>query len=123
MCHGAVQFTVFEELKRAAVRGFQRAVTPDMTYELPTYICLLQQTCHGAVQFTVYEELKHAAARGFGAASTSSDADRPISSFETSVYAATSKLSASIITYPSQVSNICTTVRARHGGNAHLHLL
>ncbi len=67
-------------------------------------MCVPQQTCHGAVQFTVYEELKHAAAGSFGAASTS-ESDRPISSFETSVYAATSKLSASIITYPSQVGS------------------
>eukprot|EP00983_Pelagomonas_calceolata_P083217 1156115-Pelagomonas_calceolata.AAC.3 len=59
----------------------------------------IQQTTHGAAQFTVYEELKHMAARA-GQAPT--DPDRPISSFQTTVYAATSKLAASVLTYPSQ---------------------
>ncbi len=60
-----------------------------------------QQTTHGAIQFTVYEELKHAAAR-WGATS-SQQPDRRVGSLETSGAAALSKLTASVVTYPSQV--------------------
>ena len=61
------------------------------------------QTCHGAIQFTVYEELKYLARR-FGVEADRQQPDRTITSLETSLYAATSKLAASVTTYPAQVT-------------------
>ncbi|KXZ44000.1 hypothetical protein GPECTOR_75g723 [Gonium pectorale] len=59
-----------------------------------------RQTMHGAVQFAVYDELKYLAARvGRGPG----EEDRQLGSGELSVFAASSKLTASVSTYPSQV--------------------
>lgn len=78
-------------------------------------MCPLQQSTHGAVQFAVYEELKYFASRisrspaaagssGKGPAEKSTDKGRTLGSAELSLFAAASKLSASIFTYPTQVS-------------------
>ncbi|KAF5843664.1 mitochondrial carrier domain-containing protein [Dunaliella salina] len=76
--------------REEGLRGYYKGLGPS----------LVLQTTHGAAQFTVYEELKHMAAR---AGQSPTDPDRAISSFQTTVFAATSKFAASVLTYPSQV--------------------
>lgn len=61
---------------------------------------LVLQTTHGAVQFAVYDELKYLASRlGRGP----EEGERQLGSGELSLFAAASKLTASVTTYPSQV--------------------
>jgi hypothetical protein len=81
-------------------QGSQENTTAQATSSVHPSSVFVQQTTHGAAQFTVYEELKHMAARS---GQLPSDPDRPISSVETTLFAAASKLAASITTYPSQV--------------------
>lgn len=60
----------------------------------------VKQTTHGAVQFAVYDELKYLASRlGRGP----EEGERQLGSGELSLFAAASKLTASVTTYPSQV--------------------
>eukprot|EP00798_Chlamydomonas_sp_ICE-L_P006959 gene6959-2230_t len=82
------------------LKGYYKGLAPS----------LVLQTFHGSIQFAVYEELKLRASKGglfFWTQGSEQGSEhgsmRPVSSFETSVCAAASKLAASVITYPSQV--------------------
>ncbi|GFR46333.1 hypothetical protein Agub_g7902 [Astrephomene gubernaculifera] len=76
--------------REEGLRGYYKGLGPS----------LFLQTLHGAVQFAVYDELKFFASRfGRGA----EESDRQLSSGELSLFAASSKLTASVTTYPSQV--------------------
>ncbi|GLC40043.1 hypothetical protein PLESTB_001517000 [Pleodorina starrii] len=76
--------------REEGLRGYYKGLGPS----------LVLQTTHGAVQFAVYDELKYVASR-FGR--SSDEADRQLGSGELSLFAASSKLTASVTTYPSQV--------------------
>ncbi|EFJ46769.1 mitochondrial substrate carrier, partial [Volvox carteri f. nagariensis] len=76
--------------REEGLRGYYKGLGPS----------LLLQTMHGAVQFAVYDELKYFASR-FGR--SAEECDRQLGSGELSLFAASSKLTASVTTYPSQV--------------------
>ena len=67
------------------------------------------QVSHGAIQFMVYEELKSLTA---GATEYAKDTGRSsLSAGQISFMGAASKLAASVVTYPSQVStHLCDCV-------------
>ncbi|KAG2441614.1 hypothetical protein HXX76_003234 [Chlamydomonas incerta] len=84
--------------REEGIRGYYKGLGPS----------LVLQTMHGAVQFAVYDELKFLASRWGprppgqqeGAAG---GGERQLGSGELSLFAASSKLTASVTTYPSQV--------------------
>lgn len=71
---------------------------------------------HGAVQFTVYDELKYLAARWGPRAPGQEGEERRLGSGELSLFAASSKLTASVTTYPSQVGRMRGRGKARGEG-------
>lgn len=92
----SMQYTGFADalskiFRAEGIRGLYKGLGPS----------LLLQSTHGAIQFSVYEELKYISARF--RAPNEDGSERAASSVETSLFAACSKLSASIITYPTQV--------------------
>ncbi|PNW71340.1 hypothetical protein CHLRE_16g650200v5 [Chlamydomonas reinhardtii] len=79
--------------REEGIRGYYKGLGPS----------LVLQTMHGAVQFTVYDELKYLAARWGPRAPGQEGEERRLGSGELSLFAASSKLTASVTTYPSQV--------------------
>lgn len=76
--------------KEEGIRGFYKGLLPSLLL-----------VSHGAIQFMVYEELKALTA---GAGEYAKDTGRSsLSAAQISVMGATSKLAASVVTYPSQV--------------------
>lgn len=76
--------------REEGIRGYYKGLGPS----------LVLQTTHGALQFAVYEELKHFGAR---LNMEPDEPDRQVTTAELSLFAASSKLTASVSTYPSQV--------------------
>ncbi|GIL48205.1 hypothetical protein Vafri_4889 [Volvox africanus] len=76
--------------REEGLRGYYKGLGPS----------LVLQTMHGAVQFAVYDELKYFASR---LGRSAEETDRQLGSGELSLFAASSKLTASVTTYPSQV--------------------
>ncbi|PNH11010.1 Mitochondrial folate transporter/carrier [Tetrabaena socialis] len=76
--------------REEGLRGYYKGLGPS----------LLLQTTHGAIQFAVYDELKYFSSR---TGRSPDEADRQPGSVELSLFAAASKLTASVSTYPSQV--------------------
>ncbi|KAG2499591.1 hypothetical protein HYH03_002532 [Edaphochlamys debaryana] len=75
--------------REEGLKGYYKGLAPSLLL-----------TTHGAVQFTVYDELKYLASR---MGRSPDEPDRQLGSGELSLFAASSKLTASITTYPSQV--------------------
>ncbi|KAG2451943.1 hypothetical protein HYH02_003717 [Chlamydomonas schloesseri] len=79
--------------REEGIRGYYKGLGPS----------LVLQTMHGAVQFAVYDELKFLASRWGPRPPGREGEERQLGSGELSLFAASSKLTASVTTYPSQV--------------------